>query len=171
MKSKKIKKIAIIATLTAIAVIISIVDKVISSIAFPFLPMAKIGLANVVILIGIYKFKFIDSFVIAILKSVISGLIFGSIMSFLIGVSGTIISFFGMWITKKVIEKKVSVIGVSVLGGALHIIGQCIVIYFVYELGGVITLYMGWLILVSLITSILVGVVSKKNIEYKISQF
>ena len=91
-------------------------------------------------------------------------------MSFIIGFSGTMLSFLGMYMFKKLLREKISVISVSALGGTLHIMGQCIVIYFVYNLGSEITLYLGYLILVSLITSVLVGFVSKRIIEYKTSQ-
>ena len=170
MKSDKIKKITLVAILSAIAIIISYVDKLISSVAFAFLPMAKIGLANIVILISLYKFDFKSSLIIAILKSVLSNLLFGSFMSFIIGFSGTMLSFLGMYMFKKLLTEKISVISVSALGGTLHIMGQCIVIYFVYNLGSEITLYLGYLILVSLITSVLVGFIAKRIIEYKTSQ-
>ena len=133
MKSDKIKKITLVAILSAIAIIISYVDKLISSVAFAFLPMAKIGLANIVILISLYKFDFKSSLIIAILKSVLSNLLFGSFMSFIIGFSGTMLSFLGMYMFKKLLREKISVISVSALGGTLHIMGQCIVIYFVYN--------------------------------------
>ena len=42
----------LIAVLTSLGVIFSLVDKQISYLIFPFLPTAKIGLANIVILLG-----------------------------------------------------------------------------------------------------------------------
>lgn len=159
-------KITLISVLVAIGVIISIVDKMVSSVAFPFLPMAKIGLANVVILFGVYRFSIVDSLVMTILKSVLVGLIFGSIMSFAIGFTGSLLSFIAMTVVHRLAKDKVSIIGVSVVGGLFHITGQCLAILLIYQLGDELMLYGALLILFSLVTSILVGFVSKKTIKY-----
>ena len=167
MKNEQIRKVTIISSLIAIGVILSIVDKLISSIAFPFLPMAKIGLANIVILIGVYNFKIKDVIIMALLKSVLTGLIFGSLMSFFIGASGTILSVIAMLTIKKTISEKISPIGVSMIGGSFHIFGQILIITVVYSLGSEVMLYGGYLLLMSLVTSVLVGYIAKRLIDYK----
>lgn len=171
MKSIKIKTITILSSLTAVGVVLSIIDKFISSVAFPFLPMVKIGLANIVVLIGIYKYDVKTSLILPVLKSILTGLLVGGAMSFVIGFSGTMLSFILMQIFKNILKEKVSIIGVSVIGGVSHIIGQCIVIALIYNLGSEVMLYLGALIIVSIITSLLIGLLSKKLLSYKNSQF
>lgn len=167
MKEKKIKQITTLGILTSLSVILSVVDKIISSVAFAYLPVVKIGLANIIILIGLYTFDVKSSFVLALLKSVLTGLIFSSITSFVIGGVGTLLSYFSMLILKKTLDEKVSAISVSVVGGLMHTLGQLIVVKFIYNLNEEILLYGSWLAFVSIITGFIIGAIVNKLLQYK----
>lgn len=167
MKKDKIKQITILGILTSLSVILSVVDKVVSSIAFAYLPVVKIGLVNIIIVIGLYTFDVKSSFLLAALKSVLTGLIFSSMMSFIIGGVGTVLSYFSMLIIKKILNQKVSTISVSVVGGLMHTLGQLIVVKIIYNLNEEILLYGGWLALISIITGFIIGCIVNKLLQYK----
>lgn len=160
-------KIAIlVAVLTSLGVIFSIVDKQISFLIFPFLPTAKIGLANIVILLGAISFSFRESLLMTILKSTLVSLILGNIVAFVIGFTASLMALIAMWSVKTIFKDKVSCIGISVAGGFFHIVGQLLVTYFVYSLGMVILIYGAFLIALSLVTSTIVGIIANKLNKY-----
>lgn len=161
-----IRKVVLISILVAFSVILSVFDKYISMIAFPFLPTAKIGLANLVILVAVYRFNFGDSFKMTLLKSLLAGLILGSAVSFIISVFASLLSFFGMYLFHKLIPNAVSPISVSVIGGFLHITGQLFIVYMLYRIGDSVFYYGAVLIIVSLITSIIIGYIGIRLIDF-----
>lgn len=163
---KQIKKIILIANLIAVSVIFSYFDKIISQAILPFLPTAKIGLANIVILIGVYNFDFKDTLVMTVLKATLNGLLFGSPISFVISFIASISAFFGMYIAYKILKDKVSSVSISVIGGFIHIVMQLVVVNFIYKIGDAILYYGAIMILISLITSIIIGYVTLKLIPY-----
>lgn len=165
-KVSKVQELTIASIMVAMAAVLSFFDKTISTIAFPFLPVAKIGLANIVILIAIYIFDFKTSLLITVLKSVVVGLIFGSLSTFIIGGSASLVSFLGMFLTHKLLKDKTSLVGVSVIGGFLHIITQLFVVMFVYRTGDAVFKSGALLVLISLITSILVGLAGNGLYKY-----
>lgn len=158
----QIKRIILIANLVAISVIFSYFDKMVSQAAFPFLPTAKIGLANIVILLGVYKFEFKETLIMTSLKVILSGLLIGGLISFLISAVASFMSFLGMYFFHKILKDRVSAISISVIGGFLHIVFQLIVVDIIYSLGDAILYYGAMMIFVSLVTSILIGIVSLK---------
>ncbi|MGD9605177.1 MAG: Gx transporter family protein [Bacilli bacterium] len=155
-----IKRIVLIAILVAMGVILSLFDKFISSLAFPFLPTAKIGLANVVILLGIYRFSFKETLLMTVMKSALVGLILGSPITFIISFVASLISFLGMYVAYRTLKKWASMISVSVIGGFLHIVGQLATVSIIYQLGDVVLAYGALLVFVSLVTSTIIGFVS-----------
>ena len=169
-RNNNIKNITLISILVALGVIFSYVDKVISMAAFPFLPTAKIGIANIVLLVGIYRFSFRESLAMAILKSVLVGLVFASVSAFVIGGSATMASYVAMFFMHRLLKEKISLVGVSVVGGFVHIVVQLLVVSIYYQLGEVVMYYGLFLVFISLITSILVGLVGNKLYMYLGSQ-
>lgn len=159
---KNIKIIILISILASLASIIGIIDKIVSSLIIPNIPGIKIGLANIIIIYAIYKYDFKVSFLIALLKAVIVGLLFGSISSFIIGGVSTIISYLVMVIVYKFYNKYISTITISILGGFVHINTQLLIIKIMYKLGNEIYMYGAILITISLITSIIVGYLANK---------
>lgn len=158
----QIKRIILIANLVAVSVVFSYFDKMISQAAFPFLPTAKIGLANIVILLGVYQFNFKETMIMTALKVVLSGLMIGGAITFLISGVASTLSFLAMFFAYKLLKDKVSPVSISVIGGFVHIVSQLLVVQLIYQLGDVILLYGAIMILVSLVTSILIGLVSFK---------
>ncbi|MFA7010489.1 MAG: Gx transporter family protein [Bacilli bacterium] len=165
-RKKKIQDMILLAILVALATILSYVDSLVSRIAFSFLPTAKIGLANIIVLFAIYKLDFQRTLIIVIMKSFLVGLILGSPVTFIISFCATMVSFVGMYFLHKGLTDKTTAVGISVIGGVLHIITQLFVVAVIYRLGEVVISYGAILLFASLITSIIIGLLANKLIQY-----
>lgn len=124
--SKPISKTLFITMLAAQAVIIGLFERLIPA-PFAFAPGAKLGLGNLVTLIALFSLPPRDSFKVIMLRLGVTTLLAGGFSSFLYAFSGTIISYLGMLTAKKLGPKRVSLIGISTLGGMLHNLGQLLV--------------------------------------------
>ena len=172
MKKYTIKKITTISILVAICVAISIVDSLISGLIIPFMPGVKLGLSNVIILIILYQYSFDIGLVAIIIKSIIVGLLFSGITTFIIGGTASLASFLLMYLAKRLLKDNVSTVSISLIGGLTHILTQLLIVSLIYKLGSVVFLYGVYLILISIATSIIVGLVSIKcnNLMTKINE-
>ncbi|MBO7334321.1 MAG: Gx transporter family protein [Lachnospiraceae bacterium] len=117
-----IKKIALLGAMTAISMIFSYVETM-----FPIIlpvPGVKIGFANALIVLALYMFGPIEALIVGILRIVLTALLFGSVISFLMSLSGFALSFLIMYLLFR--SNKFSIPGVSLAGGAFHNFGQLI---------------------------------------------
>lgn len=159
MKNNKAKKIALFGMMVALAFAFSYFE---SLIPLDFVvPGVKLGLANLVVVIALYLMKPGEAFSIAIIRIFLAGLTFGNVYSIAYSLCGGILSFLVMYLVRKT---KLSVIGVSMLGGICHNIGQIIVAAIVMGTSR-IAYYLPVLLVAGLITGLLLGVISKLVIE------
>lgn len=159
MKDNKAKKIALFGMMVALAFTFSYLE---SLIPFDFaIPGVKLGLANLVVVVALYIMKPGEAFAIAVIRIFLAGLTFGNVYSLAYSLCGGLLSFAVMWLAKKT---KLSVIGVSMLGGICHNIGQIAVAAVI--MGTVrIAYYLPVLLVAGLVTGLLLGVVSKLIID------
>lgn len=149
------RKLAQIGLFTSVALIFSYIEKLIS---FDFVaPGVKIGLANIVIIIALYYFSNKFAFCVNIIRIIIVGLLFGNIFSFIISILGAIFSFIFMVYSKK--SKLFSIIGVSIIGGVTHNLGQITGATIVLNSFAVIS-YLPFLILMGIIMGAINGIIS-----------
>lgn len=148
-----IRKITTFALLIALGVILSIVDSFIPG----FVPGMKLGLANIVILMALYSYGFIDAFLINILRVFLASLLRGNIftMGFFMSLVGAIFSLIIMGLLKRFVPK-LHIVGVSVIGSLIHSIGQIIVGY-IYLNTINIFYYLPILACTSILTGIFIG--------------
>lgn len=159
MKNNKAKKIALFGMMVALAFTFSYFE---SLIPLDFVvPGVKLGLANLVVVIALYLMKPGEAFAIAIIRIFLAGLTFGNAYSIAYSLCGGVLSFLVMYLVRKT---KLSVIGVSMLGGICHNIGQIIVAAIVMGTSR-IAYYLPVLLAAGLITGLLLGVISKLVIE------
>ncbi|XMB86425.1 Gx transporter family protein [Mycoplasmatota bacterium WC44] len=158
------RKMVFMAILTSLSVVLGIIDAQLAAFV-TLVPYAKVGLANIVILLSIIYFDFKDGLTMAILKSVLIGLILGAVSTFFIGFSGTMLSFFGMLFFYKVSQGKFSLIGISVIGGVLHSVGQIIAVMTFYKSVAAIT-FLPQLLLTSLLTGVIIGMLTNSIKRY-----
>ena len=161
-KKKNIKIYTSIAILASLSSVISIFDKIIMSCLVPYVPGVKLGLANIIVLYSIYNTNFKFASIEVLLKITIVSLIFGSISSFIIGGISSILSFLIMYMLYRYLKNKLSIITISVIGGFVHINTQLIIIKLIYKIGNEIYSYGLILIIISFVTSIIVGLLAKR---------
>lgn len=123
---KKQQTLIFITMLAAQAVVISLMERFIPT-PFAFAPGAKLGLGNLISLIAIFTLPAKDSVKVVVLRLFISTFLGGTFSTFLYGFAGTILSYTAMLLTKQLGPKRVSPIGISILGGMLHNVGQLLV--------------------------------------------
>ena len=140
---------------TALALILSYVEMLIP-INFG-IPGAKLGLANLIIVIVLYKTDWKEALLLSVTRIVLAGFIFGNMFSILYSLAGGILSLAVQAVLKK--QGSFSVAGVSIAGGVSHNIGQLIVAMIVvetYQVG----YYRPVLLISGLLTGLLIGVIS-----------
>lgn len=153
-------KVAYFGLFTALALIFSYVEMLI-----PFhigIPGVKLGLANLIIVIGLYKIDITQVYLLAVTRVVLAGFMFGNMFSILYSLAGGILSVTVMYLLKK--TKKFSLIGVSIAGGVFHNIGQLIVAMFTVSSLN-IAYYAPVLIVAGLLTGLLIGIASGEMLK------
>ena len=124
MNKSKVKNIALYGVMIALAMIFSYLESFIPINLLIPVPGVKLGLANIVVLFALYTMRFGDAVVIAVIRVLLSGLIFGNPMTIAYSLAGSMLSIVVMYLLKKT---DLSIIGVSMVGGISHNIGQLIV--------------------------------------------
>ena len=149
------KKIAFLGLFVALAFVLSYIEYLLPlSIG---IPGAKIGLANLVVMVALYTVGEKNAIALSIIRVVLVGLTFGNISMMMYSLAGAALSLFIMLIAKKL--GRLSVTGVSVLGGVFHNIGQIIVAMLVLETQSLLY-YLPFLIVIGTITGVLIGFVA-----------
>ena len=162
MKSSKIAQMGL---MIALAFVLSYLESLL-----PIqlgIPGAKLGLANIVVLIAIVQIGEKEALFLTVARAVLSGLTFGSLYSMAYSLSGGVLSTILMSFMHKV--KKFSIIGMSVAGGVSHNMGQLIIAMLVLKSLD-LKYYSGFLTLCGILTGVLTGLVCKnvlKNIRTK----
>ncbi|MBS4534877.1 Gx transporter family protein [Clostridium sp. D2Q-14] len=149
------KKIVIIALLVAQALVLYLVERMIP---FNFgIPGAKLGLANIITLVSLFIFGFKETFMVVVLRVLMSNLMGGSISSLLFSLSGGLLSFFIMYLLKRIGKDKISIIGISIVGAVFHNIGQILMAAFVIH-NLKIVVYLPVLLISGVATGFFVGI-------------
>ena len=112
-----------IALLSSLALIFSYVEAIIPY--NPGIPGIKLGIANIVTVIALYKFGWKQAASVSVIRIVIAGFLFNGLFGALYSLAGATVSLIGMVLLKK--TDRFSVTGVSMAGGVLHNLGQLLV--------------------------------------------
>ena len=151
-----VKKIATLALLTTVSLILSYIEMLVN---FNFvLPGIKLGLTNIAVMLALYKFSAKESVIIVILRITILTLLFGNALSALYSVSGASLALFFMILAKR--SNHFSMMGVSVIGGVCHNIGQLACAGVVMQSSSVI-FYLPVLLAAGAVCGVLIGIISK----------
>ena len=123
MKNKT-KKIAILGVITSIALVLSYLESILPPI-YAAIPGIKVGLPNIVIIFILYKYGLKEAVTVSALRVFIVALLFGNVMTLAYSLAGAMLSIFAMVLLKKL--DKFSAVGVSIVGGVAHNLGQILV--------------------------------------------
>lgn len=148
-------RVAYFGVFTALALIFSYVETLIP---FNFgIPGVKLGLANLIIVIALYKMKVSDVYLLSVVRVLLNGFIFGNYFSIIYSLAGGILSLTVMAILKK--QGGFSIMGISMAGGVMHNVGQLIIAMVVVETFSV-AYYIPVLLISGLITGCIIGIVA-----------
>lgn len=149
------KKVSFCAILVALALVFSYVE---AMIPFNFgIPGIKLGIANLVIVIGLYLLKPHEVLIISVIRILLAGFMFGSGMSIVYSLAGGLLSFAVMLLLKRM--KGFSVLGVSIAGGVCHNMGQLLMAVLIVQ-NIKIGYYAPVLLIAGAVTGTIIGIVS-----------
>ena len=121
---KKSKQIALCGVLVAVALVLSLVEKMIPVQALVPIPGVKLGLANVVTVFALTHLRMRETIAIILVRVTLVSVFMGSITAFLFSLFGSLLAmavmkllFYGEGIC-------FSLVGISIAGAAAHNIGQ-----------------------------------------------
>lgn len=148
-------RVAYFGVFTALALIFSYVETLI-----PFnlgIPGVKLGLANLIIVVALYKMRLSEAYLLSVVRVLLAGFIFGNYFSIIYSLAGGLLSLTVMALLRK--KGGFSVIGVSIAGGVFHNIGQLIIASVIVEIFSVMY-YVPVLLIAGLVTGLLIGIAS-----------
>lgn len=147
------RRVALTGLMASLTLIFSYVE-----VLFPFnagIPGVKLGLANLVPLIILYRMDARYAFAANLIRVILAGLLFSGLFAALYSLAGSLTSFLVMYLLKK--TRLFSVIGVSTAGGVFHNLGQLTVAMLAVS-GPQLIHYMPVLIISGMIAGIIVGI-------------
>lgn len=115
------KKITELSLLTALALIIFIVELRIPNIC-P-IPGVKLGLANIITVYAVYHFKAHETAILVFSRVILGSFFSGNVSALLYSISGAIFCLLGMLCIRKIISEKYIWL-CSIMGAIFHNIGQ-----------------------------------------------
>ena len=156
----KARRVALYGMLIALAFIFSYVESM-----FPMpvpVPGVKVGLANLVNVVGLYTVGVAGTAAVSLVRIVLVGFTFSNVFSMIYSLAGGILSLLVMILAKK--TGAFSKVGVSILGGIFHNIGQLTVAAFVTKTAGVFT-YFPILLVAGVVTGAVIGLLGGMIVE------
>lgn len=170
MSEKKVNSIsqnkitALCGVFIALAMILSYLENLIPiNVA---VPGVKLGLANLVTIVSLFKLGLKPTIVISIGRIVLSGVLFGNVTVIIYSLAGAFFSILVMYIVKKI--KIFTVTGVSICGAVAHNFGQIIVAALILENANIMY-YMLVLAVIGALAGTAIGILSGiilKNIRF-----
>ena len=157
---RKGARLASFGVFVALALIFSYIETLI-----PFqigIPGVKLGLANLVIVIALYRMPVGEVYLLSGVRVVLTGFLFGNLMSILYSLAGGILSLTVMWGMKRI--RSVSSLGVSIAGGVFHNVGQLLAAALMVETYGVFS-YLPVLLISGLLTGFVIGLAAGEMLK------
>ena len=156
------KKLTLLGLLTAIALILSYVEALLPPI-FVAVPGIKMGLPNIAIIFVLYRFGLKEAAAVSLVRLAAVALLFGNAMTLIYSLAGAVLSLTLMSLLKK--SNLFSMIGVSIVGGVSHNLGQILVAMWLMETAE-IGYYMIILTVTGTIAGILIGLAGSFVLRY-----
>lgn len=145
------KKIALLGVLTSVALVLSYLEAMLPPISTAA-PGIKMGLPNIIVIFLLYKFGLKEALMVSGIRVFIVALLFGNVMTLAYSVAGAVLSLALMTLFKKL--NLFSIVGVSIIGGISHNLGQILVAIFLFD-----TIQIGYYMIILAITGTIAGVI------------
>lgn len=148
-------RLTMAALMAALALIFSYVEAILPlSVG---IPGVKLGVANLVVLIALYRLSFRYALSINLVRILVAGLLFSGLFGALYALAGGVLSLLVMEALRR--TKLFSMVGVSMAGGVAHNLGQLLVAAAVVENLGMLV-YLPILLFSGMTSGILIGIVA-----------
>lgn len=148
--NRKARRIALLGLCTSLALVLAYVEVLIPPL-YAAVPGIKLGLPNIVIIFVLYKFGFPSAVSVSLIRIILVSSLFGNAMSFAYSVAGAVLSLALMAVLKG--TGKFSVVGVSVVGGIFHNVGQILMAMYLFR-----TVQLGYYLVVLSVTGTVSGI-------------
>lgn len=151
---KNNKKLIYLSLLSAIGIVVGLFESMIPLAVA--IPGARLGLSNIVVLVTIVSIGYKEGFFVAIFKTILLGLVTGSISSLFFSMGGAILSSVSMILVHKFLKKHLSLIGISEIGSFFHNLGQVLVASLIMKTTAIFA-YLPILVILGIFTGFFVG--------------
>lgn len=121
MKNGRTYRVALLAMCVAAAMLLSFVESRIPT--FIPVPGVRIGLANIAVLFALLRLGLPSAAAVSLVRVFMSALLFGNVAALIYGLSGAVLSLISMYLALRFC-RRLSTVGVSVIGGVMHNAGQ-----------------------------------------------
>ena len=161
-KMDKTKKLTLLGLFAALSIVLSFVESLLPPI-YAAVPGIKIGLANIVNIVLLYKFSLKDTVAVTLVRVLTVAFLFGNLMTLSYSLAGAFLSITVMALLKK--TKVFSTVGVSISGGVAHNLGQILIaiaITSTLEIG----YYMIFLCISGVLSGTLIGIAGALVLKY-----
>ena len=162
MRRKSAQNIALSGLLTSLMLVFGLIER-----QFPLtaaIPGVKLGLANSVLLYSLYMLGIKQSFVLMLLKALMSWLIYTNMNAMFYSLGGGLFSLIVMILISRM--KGVSIIGVSALGAVFFNVGQILVAVIMLNTPQLIFTYLPILMISGVVTGVLTGIVAQMVMKH-----
>lgn len=162
MRNKSAQKVAISGLLTSLMLVFGLIER-----QFPLtaaIPGVKLGLANSVLLYSLYMLGIKQSFVLMLLKALMSWLIYTNMSAMFYSLGGGLCSLLVMILLSRI--NGVSLLGVSALGAVFFNVGQILVAVVMLNTPQLIITYLPVLMVSGVVTGVLTGVVAQMVMKH-----
>ena len=128
------KKIALRGCLMALALVLSYLESLVP--VFWAFPGIRLGIANIVTIYVLYTMGAADACFVTLGRLILSMLLFGNVTTFIYSLTGAALSMCAMLLARQL--PHFSSMGVSILGGLFHNLGQVTVAAFLLASGNIL---------------------------------
>ena len=160
MRNKRAQNIALSGLLTSLMLVFGLIER-----QFPLTAaIPGVKLANSVLLYSLYMLGIKQSFVLMLLKALMSWLIYTNMNAMFYSLGGGLLSLIAMILVSRV--KGVSIIGVSALGAVFFNVGQILVAVVMLNTPQLIFTYLPILMISGVVTGVLTGIVAQMVMKH-----
>ena len=124
------KKITFLGLAAAVTLILSYVESLLPPL-WAAVPGIKMGLPNIMIIFLLYRFGWKEAAAVSLVRLAAVALLFGNVMTLAYSLAGAVLSLLLMTFFKK--WNAFSMVGVSIIGGVFHNLGQILVAMLVMQ--------------------------------------
>ena len=149
-----------LSALIAVAMILSYIESLVP--AFVAVPGVKVGLSNIATVFALYALGWPYAICVSLVRVFLSALLFGNAVGLIYSLSGAALALVSMILLKK--TDRFSSIGISVVGGVCHNVGQVAAACIVMETAA-IAYYIIPLLLSGTIAGVVIGVAAGNLVE------